>query len=192
MRAAIFLVILACLSSLAGHCQTPKKYAGDDLRALNQVATKWGHYWNTHNMDSMGTLLRPDVDFITVGGTWLKGRAEAAANHKEKHATIFKTSIWTTNKVDIKYMKSDLAIIHLQWGITGDFDPNGTPRVPRQGIFTWVVTKEKAQWLLLAVHNVNIREPSAWWPASKVARCRCASRTNNPPRLEATKSPASY
>ncbi len=67
MRAAIFLVALAYLSSLAGHCQTPKKYPDGDLRALNQMATKWGHYWNTHNMDSMGTLLRPDMDFITVG-----------------------------------------------------------------------------------------------------------------------------
>jgi hypothetical protein len=28
----------------------------------------------------------------------------------------------------------------------------------RHGIFTWVVIKEKGQWQLLAVHNVNIRE----------------------------------
>lgn len=111
-------------------------------------------------MDSMRIMLRPDVDFITVGGSWLKGKAEAVNNHKEKHATTFKTSIWTTNSVEIKYIKPDLAIIHLRWGITGDFDPDGTPRAPRQGIFTWVVPKQNAQWLLLAVHNVNIREPT--------------------------------
>jgi hypothetical protein len=59
--------------------------------------------------------------------------------------------------VNIKYVKSDLAIIHVGWGITGDLDADGTPRKPRHGIFTWVVIKTKGQWLLLAVSNVNIR-----------------------------------
>ena len=157
---AAILIILACLNSFICYCQTPKKYDGRDAQVLNQLLDKWERYWNTHNMDSMRIMLRPDVDFITVGGSWLKGKAEAVNNHKEKHATTFKTSIWTTNSVEIKYIKPDLAIIHLRWGITGDFDPDGTPRAPRQGIFTWVVPKQNAQWLLLAVHNVNIREPT--------------------------------
>lgn len=154
------LLLVICLSAFAGWGQTPAKYDARDTQALQQLAVQWGRYWNTHNMDSMGTMLRPNVDFINVGGRWLQGKAAVVADHKEKHATIFKTSTWTTNRIDIKYVKPDLAIVHLQWEITGDFDPDGTPRAPRQGIFTWVITKGKAQWQLLAVHNVNFREPA--------------------------------
>jgi len=45
--------------------------------------------------------------------------------------------------VEVKYVKPDLAIMHIRWGIKGDFDHDGTPREPRHGIFTWVVIKEK-------------------------------------------------
>jgi hypothetical protein len=45
----------------------------------------------------------------------------------------------------------------------GDFDLDGTPR---HGIFSWLV-KTKNQWLLLAVHNVNKREPVP--PAKKTS-----------------------
>lgn len=51
-----------------------------------------------------------------------------------------------------------LAIMHIGWGITGDFDPDGTPRKPRHGLFMWIATKQNGQWLLLAVHNTNIRD----------------------------------
>ena len=90
---AAILIILAYLNSFICYCQTPKKYDGRDAQVLNQLPDKWERYWNTHNMDSMRIMLRPDVDFITVGGSWLKGKAEAVNNHKEKHATTFKTSI---------------------------------------------------------------------------------------------------
>lgn len=109
-------------------------------------------------MDSMGTLLADDVDFITVGGTWLKGKQEVIMLHNKNHATIFKTSTWTTDSFSIKFIKPDLALMHISWGVSVDFDPNGSPRTLRHGIFSWLVFKTKGQWLLLAVHNVNKRE----------------------------------
>ena len=87
---------------------------------------------------------------------------KTVAVHKERHLVVFKNSTWKTDSVSIKYVKDDLAIMHIGWGITGDVDPDGKPRKPRHGVFTWVVTKQKNQWLLLAVHNVNIRETGAF------------------------------
>jgi uncharacterized protein (TIGR02246 family) len=143
-------------------CQDDKTYPLADLKELNGLADKWEGYWNNHNMDSMGTLLRDDVDFVNVAGQWLKGKKEAVEIHKERHRVVFKTSVWKTDSVRIKYVKPDLAIMHIGWGITGDLDPDGKARVPRHGIFTWVVMKENNQWLILAVHNVNIRETGAF------------------------------
>jgi hypothetical protein len=78
----------------------------------------------------------------------------------------------TDDSVSIRYVKSDLATIHVGWGITGDLDPDGTPRKPRHGIFTWIVIKQKGRWLLLVVSNVNIRASAFYCPqtTSVVAR----------------------
>ena len=110
-------------------------------------------------MDRLGTLLRNDVDFVNVAGLWMKGKEATVGDHKQKHeGVVFKNSRWTTDSVVVKYIKPDLAILHIGWGVSGDNDPDGTTRTPRHGIFTWVVQKNEGQWLLLAAHNVNIRE----------------------------------
>jgi uncharacterized protein (TIGR02246 family) len=161
----LHLTILCFLAVAASFCQDHAKYTTKDLANLKSLVTKWDRYWNTHDMDSMGTLLRDDVDFINVAGQWLKGKKETVAVHKERHLVVFKNSIFESYSVAIKYIKSDLAILHIEWGITGDVDPDGKPRSPRRGIFTWVVTKKNNHWLILAVHNVNIRETGAFMNA---------------------------
>jgi uncharacterized protein (TIGR02246 family) len=157
MRSSFFVIafLVTALHSLA---QNHKTYNAKNLAALKLLPVKWEQYWNSHNMDSMGTMLREDVDFVNVAGVWLKGKADAVEDHRQKHLTMFKTSVWTTDSVDVKYIKKDVAVLHINWGLSGDFDPDGTPRQPRNGIFTWVVTKENGQWLLAAVHNVNKRK----------------------------------
>lgn len=56
------LIVVILLSYLNSNCQTIKKYDSKDLQALNEIPVKWERYWNIHNMDSMGTLLREEVD----------------------------------------------------------------------------------------------------------------------------------
>jgi uncharacterized protein (TIGR02246 family) len=155
----IYLLILSTSLPLYSIGQNTQQYSSTDMAALKDLTVKWQHFWNVHNMDSMGTLLKDDVDFVNVGGAWLKGRLAVVKDHKQKHSGIlFKNSVWVIDSISIKAVKPGLAIIHLSWGINGDNDPDGTPRKPRHGIFTWVVIKENNQWALLAVQNTNIRE----------------------------------
>jgi uncharacterized protein (TIGR02246 family) len=154
----ICLFIAAITISFSSFTQNDKIYPSKDLDALNALPVKFEHYWNIHNMDSMGTLLREEVDFVNVAGTWFRGKLATVNDHKDSHSMMFKTSIFTNDSVIVLYVKPDLAIMHIGWGISGDFDPDGNPRKPRHGIFTWVVEKENQKWLILAASNVNIRE----------------------------------
>ena len=139
--------------------QKLKTYSSVNQIKLKNLSVKWQNYWNNHNMDSMGTMLQNNVDFVNVAGVWLKGKSETIIDHKQKHlGIVFKNSIWTTDSVDIKFIKPDLAVIHLSWGLSGDNDPDGTPRKPRHGIFTWLVIKEKNNWKILISQNTNKRE----------------------------------
>jgi uncharacterized protein (TIGR02246 family) len=158
MRFSI-LFVMGCIASLSCYCQTAANYDAKDGAALNDVAGKWQQYWNSHDMVSFETLFAPDVDFVTKSGTWFKGKEATINHHRKNHTTIFKTSVWTTDSVIIKYVKPDLAIIHIGWGLSGDTHHDGTRSDPRHGISTWVLIKQNSKWLLLAVHNVNIDAP---------------------------------
>ena len=155
------MLMLIAIASFGQH----KTYNLKDLASLRNLVHQWDRYWNAHDMDSMGTLLREDVDFVNVAGQWMKGKKETVAVHKERHEIVFRNSTFISTSEDIKYVKDDLAILHINWGITGDVDPDGNPRTPRTGIFTWVVIKENQRWKILAVHNVNVRDTGAFMNA---------------------------
>jgi uncharacterized protein (TIGR02246 family) len=155
----LIITFLSSFSFLYSFCQTIKSYDINDLRALNAIALKWELYWNSHNMDSLESLFSLNIDFVTKSGTWFKGK-EATANHQKKnHTTIFKTSTWVTDSLEIKFVRADVAIIHIGWGLSGDYHHDGSPNSARHGISTWVIEKENKEWLLLAIQNVNIESP---------------------------------
>ena len=86
-------------------------------------------------MKALTGVLTNDVDFITVSGIWLKGKADFERHHAERHAMQFKESVWATNVVRIAFLKPDIALAHVTWSLKGNKDPDGTPRPFRAGIF---------------------------------------------------------
>ena len=157
MRFICFLIVLVSIS-LRSFSQEDKIFDTKDVDILKSLPVKWGKYWNNHDMDSLGTMLREDVDFVNLAGVWLKGEAATIKLLKFFHQTTFKSSVWTNDSVEIRFVKPDLAILHIGWGISGDVDADGKTRKPRHGMFTWVCIKEKSEWQLLAMDNVIIRE----------------------------------
>ena len=154
----IVIWVLFTFTSVVALSQTKNSFSSGDLSALSNLPVRWEHYWNTHDMDGMGTLLSNDIDFVNVSGVWAKGKKETVLQHKQKHLGMFSKSVWTTDSVSVKYLMSNLAVIHIGWGISGDYNPEDhTPSKPRHGLFTWLVKKNEGRWLVIQVANVNIR-----------------------------------
>ena len=76
MRFNCLLIVLVAIST-GGFGQEGRIYPTKDLAALKSLPVTWEYCWNNHNMDSMGTMLQEDVDFVNVAGVWLKGKAAA-------------------------------------------------------------------------------------------------------------------
>lgn len=129
-----------------------------DIEAIKQIDRDWQEAWNRHDMKALAALVAEDVDFVSVSGGWLKGRKAFEERHARAHAMMFKESFLTTTDVQVKFLKPDIALVHVSWGMKGDKDPDGTPRQPRRGILTHVVTKHGGRWLIQASQNTNIRE----------------------------------
>jgi len=131
--------------------------AADDEQSIRQLAHQYETGWNTHDMELLGRMRTDDIDFVVVTGEHRKGRAASMAQLAEQHRTQFRDSTWTNEQVSIQFLRSDVALVHIEWAMKGDRDPDDTPRPPRQGIFTWVVIKEGGVWKLRAAHNTNKR-----------------------------------
>jgi uncharacterized protein (TIGR02246 family) len=159
MRFICWLILLSTVSS-AGFSQENQQYDPTDQAALHMLPVNWQIYWNNHNMDSLGRLMKEDVDFVNLAGIWLKGRETTIRLLTHMHGFTFKNSLWSTDSVAVKYIKPDLAILHIGWGLSGDVNPDGSIREPKHGIFTWVSMKENGRWELIAIDNVSIIQAS--------------------------------
>ena len=129
----------------------------EDEGAIRKLAQQYETGWNKHDMNLLGRMRTDDIDFVVVTGDHEKGREASIARLAELHRTRFRDSIWTNEHVTVQFLRPDIALVHIDWTIQGDRDPDDTLRSPRRGIFTWVVIKQGEEWKLRAAHNTNKR-----------------------------------
>ena len=75
----------------------------------------------------------------------------------EIHYAQMRHSRWTNLGYEVTPVRDDLYLVHLEWTIAGDRDPDGTPRDRRYGLFTWLTERRADRGRILAAHNSNLR-----------------------------------
>ena len=115
-------------------------------------------------MKLLASLVTDDADFVNVGARHWKGRQQIEAEHAARLGQ-FSESVWSTKAIAVQFLKPDVALVHVDWGLKGDRDADGTPRPPRGGVFTWVVVKQGSGWLIRAAQNTNLG-PNATQPTT--------------------------
>jgi uncharacterized protein (TIGR02246 family) len=121
------------------------------------LAEAWTQAWNTHDMQATRRLFAPDADFVTVGGLWLRGVAEVLRHHEAIHRGHLRDSAWTTHGIRARFIREDLAVVHVEWSLTGERGTDDELRPPRSGVFTWIVDCARARPVVVAAHNTNHR-----------------------------------
>ena len=157
MKTVITLLITLtwCAAPAAGQTQGN----GEDLEAIKGLSLKWQDAWNRHDMRALAALVAEDVDLITVAGTRLRSRKEFEDDHAKSHRTVLRDSVLTVDQAEVKFVRPDVAVAHIEWGITGVKGPGGEARPPQRGVLTWVLEKRKGAWLIIASQATTIREP---------------------------------
>jgi uncharacterized protein (TIGR02246 family) len=149
VQRVLYAVLMASASSLA------LAQSSDDETQIRTIATSWESAWNAHDMKALFALVTADADFVNVGGKHWKGREQIEAEHTLR-LSQFQESTWRTKGVTVQFLKPDIALVHVRWGIVGDRDPDGSLRKPREGVFTWIVTNQSRRWQIRAAQNTNI------------------------------------
>jgi uncharacterized protein (TIGR02246 family) len=129
----------------------------DTNRAIVDLIEAWADAWNAHDMQRARGLVAADVDFVTVAGLWLKGGEEFLSHHREIHHMRMRDSCWTNLRYELRSVRDDLCLVHLEWTIAGEGEPDGTPRARRYGLFTWLTERRGDSWRIAVAHNGNLR-----------------------------------
>lgn len=133
-----------------------------DATAANSIAAAmaadWANAWNRHDIDGLARLVDRDIDFVTVAGVWLRGADAFRCHHADIHRLQMRDSVWRNIGQTARRLSDTLVLVHLRWAMEGDRDPDGRPRQPRRGIFTWLVEwPAEGAARIIAGQNTNLR-----------------------------------
>lgn len=80
-----------------------------DRVALERIPAAFGAAWGNADGTALGALMVPEVDFVTVGATWLHGRRDFTLYHTRLLAKRFRGSTMVPLVTRAQFVKSDLA-----------------------------------------------------------------------------------
>jgi uncharacterized protein (TIGR02246 family) len=144
-----------------------------DDEDVREVVNGFAETWNRHDMNAFGALFTPDADFVNVVGTHWKGLESIQLNTAFLHGAIladsagvtlpktaygiFKTSNITHKQVDVRFLRKDIAVVHVQNEMQGDARTQDT----RRTLLLMILTKEDGRWLVAVAQNTEINRPPA-------------------------------
>ena len=145
--------------------------ASTDEEAVRRVVNGFPEAWNRHDMDAFGALFAPDADFVNVTGNHWKGRESIQLNHAFVHGAvpinsagvtvprgiygIFKTSILHFKQIDVRFLRKDVAVAHVQTELLGD----ARTKNPRRTLVVMILTLDGGRWLIAVAQNTEINRP---------------------------------
>lgn len=145
-----FSIFTFLFASALVHAQTKS-----DEEAVRALPRAFCDAWAKHDGHQLASIMAEDVDFVTVGGAWFRGRADFEKYHTRLLAGRFKDSTNTPLETVVRFLRPDEAVVHWSWAIEGDKNPDGSPRPKRFGIMTMVAHKKKDAWLVVVAQNTN-------------------------------------
>ena len=121
-----------------------------DRAALDALPGRFSQAWATHDGSKLAALVSDNIDWVTVGGTWYRGKRDFELYHTRLLATRFKEAQWTALEHKVDFIRPDLAFVRWSWRMEGDKNFDGTARPPRVGLLTTVAEKQGREWKVIA------------------------------------------
>jgi len=129
--------------------------------AVRAIGARLIETWNAHDMKAFAQLHTDDAEFVNVYGMWWTGRPRIQAEHEATHATVFRKSHLTATEVRVKFLRTDVASLHMRWDLTGLALPNGQPIPDRKGVLVYILVKDGGEWRIAVGQNTDIVPPPA-------------------------------
>jgi len=127
-----------------------------DEHAIHGVVDQFMDGWNRHDAKAFAAVFSEDADFTNWRGEGASGRAKIEELHALVFATVFSKSHQEATTVKSRFIRPDVAAVDVRWKMTGVLDRQGNPRPDREGLLSFVMTKNAAGWEIVVMHNLDI------------------------------------
>jgi uncharacterized protein (TIGR02246 family) len=162
LRLAIpaLLMTILCISAVAPAATGDKE---KDEAAIRDLAASVEKAHNAHDARAFAALFAPDGDFTSVRGMTARGRKAIEEFHRpmfegdtRKGNPSFKEAVLKVDEVRVRFLRPDVASVDILWTQNGSKAPDGKDRGIRQGLMSWVVTREDGTWQVTVMHNMDL------------------------------------
>ena len=150
MKSLLFAALALSIAAAPLGAQTKA-----DEEAVRKLPQAFADAWAKHDGHELAKIMTDDVDFVTVGATWIHGRADFEKYHTRLLSGRFKESSTTLLQTEVRFLRPDIAVVHWSWTMVGDKNPDGSARDRRYGMMTMVAEKRNGAWLVVASQNDN-------------------------------------
>jgi uncharacterized protein (TIGR02246 family) len=148
--ATVVTLLISLSTASALHAQTK-----NDAETVRELPQAFCAAFNNHDGHQLAQIMAEDVDFVTVGATWLHGRGDFDKYHSRLLGGRFNGVKIAPLQVAVRFLRPDIAVVHWSWTASGDRNPDGTPRQRRYGLMTMVAEKRQDKWLVVVSQNDN-------------------------------------
>jgi uncharacterized protein (TIGR02246 family) len=138
----------------------PKRKSDGAEEQITRAIEAFEDGWNRHDLAAGLAFFTEDADFVNVVGQWWRGRGEIGERLGACHAERFRDSTLQITSVSIRFLRFDVAVVHLTWTLAGDRGPDGRGLPLRRGILTLTTSRHKARWSFDAAQNTEQFVPS--------------------------------
>jgi len=130
-----------------------------DEQAIRALGSQMIAAWNAHDMKAFAEQFCVDADFVNVYGMWWTGRERIQAEHEATHASVFRRSCLSPRNTVVKFLRPDVASLHVLWELTGLALPKGQALPDRKGVLVYILVKDGGTWRIAVAQNTDVAPP---------------------------------
>jgi uncharacterized protein (TIGR02246 family) len=122
-----------------------------DEAAIRDNVKQMESGWNTKSGALFAKPFAEDADYVVINGNQIKGRAVIEEQHQRIFDTIFKDTRLTLNVKQIRFLRPDVAVVH----VNGQRD-SSTKELEQGAVMTMVMIREQQGWKITAFQNTAV------------------------------------
>jgi uncharacterized protein (TIGR02246 family) len=155
----LFTSVVACAIAwfgLATASRAEIQGAPEDVAAINAILADNVVALNKHDPVGASRQYMADAEFTNVTGIHVKGAADIEKFLAAGFATRLKAVTWRPVNTTIRFIRPDVAIVHVTAEISDFLNPDGSTAPPRNELSMRVFQKDSGTWHVAAFHNTTV------------------------------------
>jgi uncharacterized protein (TIGR02246 family) len=156
--AAVVVAVIAIgisASGLMSQAQSVGNRSDEDM--IRNVIVMMTEDFNRHDAKAATQMYAPDARFVTVRGEVMDGQPAIEKGMTSIFGTRAKNASLRTVDVAVRFIRPDIALVHVKNELSGLVAPDGQTLPTHQELSLRVFAKESGVWSVAAFHNTMVR-----------------------------------